>query len=376
MLIKSLTVLLHGLLLVIVHSIQTFTAQSGTVGPSMPVTSSTSSTIILIQPANPSSQSIQFVFQSMNVGYAQLKIYDSNAASSGNVLFNCVSCGNIIPPAFFSSTGSVYVSFVGNSGSPFVTSTFSLQYFNQPSSSNPQLNNITTNLNAGYGKISPQYFNNVIAAKSVQRWVIQTPGQNAITFSFSSFNMGTSCSSQIQIFNDITASGQLIYSGCQNSDQPQYWFYSNTGKALVVLTTSSAASSAAFVLTYIANAELWGCGAFLQPDNLKDDSMILTDGSSIQNYMRRGQQCQWLINPSNAGTVTLVLWWVSLKAGGSIIVYDGATANGNQLWNVAGPSFVTPPPLISSGASMTVVFTSNTYVSDGYYGFRGMTLHT
>ena len=159
----------------------TMTSQVGLVGQGFSVTTPQSQMLWLIQPSTPSSQKIQFIFQALNINSAQLQVYDSIEAQSGNLLFNCVGCGNLIPPPFFSTTGAVYVSVAGFAGSPFQSSTFSIQFVSQPTSKTVQLNNITINMNY----IFTQTWINMYAifiAKNLLNFIIIPPiNKNIIT---------------------------------------------------------------------------------------------------------------------------------------------------------------------------------------------------
>ena len=125
---------------------------------------------------------------------------------------------------------------------------------------------------------------------------------------------------------------------------------------------------------------LFQCGSILNPDVLIGPSAVITDGSATSTSgMRVSQSCGWLIKPSTPGTVTLFLDRVAIKTGGSVVVYDNHFGNGTVLWSgtIVTPvdtylSFITPPPLTSTGNSLFVVYTSNSYPSPALFrGFHG-----
>lgn len=99
--------------------------------------------------------------------------------------------------------------------------------------------------------------------------------------------------------------------------------------------------------------------------------MTLVDGSKSTNLMRRGESCEWLITPFAGSSVTLLMNWVSLKPGASVVVYDNNEESGVVLWDSAGSFTTIPPPLTSSGNSLYVVYTGNSLLATDYFGFNG-----
>ena len=330
----------------------------------------------VIAPTNPSATSIQLIFQSLVLRSAVITVYDTTAITSA-ALYSCVLCSDPMPPSFFSATGSVTVVISGVTGAGFTSSSFSLQYVSQSTVRTTAASNITITLNSGYGKIVPQLFGGLAVANTVQRWKISQPTGTLIMFSFAKFNFGTICSARLKLYDNF-AGGNLLFSGCLQSDYPTSWIYSSTGKALVVLTVGSFDQAVNFQITYDADAELYRCGSYLQPDILNDRSMIIVDGSLSTNDMRRSQSCVWLINPDTVGTITLFFSYISMKIGSSVIVYDNSISTGTVLYNGAistkdsTNSLIVPPPLVSSGRSMYVVFSTNSFASTTFKGFKGI----
>lgn len=330
----------------------------------------------IIAPANPTASSIQLVFQTMVLRSAAINIYDTSAISSAP-LYSCVLCLDVMPPAFYSASGSVTVSIIGVSGAGFLTSSFSLQYISQPTLRTSGLSNITIALNSGYGKIVPQLIGGVLISKSIQRWRVKQPTNSFLTFSFSKFSFGPICSATLRIFDNFIG-GNLVYSGCLQFDVPMNWIYSYTGKALVLLTGGNYDQEIDFKITFSSDAELYKCGSIQQPDVLNDKSMIISDGSYSLNDMRRSQSCVWQITPETLGSVTLFFTFISLKIGSSVVVYDNYIAQGNILYNAvisvkdSSYALIVPPPITSSGTSLYVVYTTNNFPSTTFKGFKGV----
>lgn len=323
-----------------------------------------------ISPNPPAATAIQIIFQKINIDIAELRIYDSIDAS-GPSLLSCVYCGSTIPPPFTSTTGSIYISARGTPAVNFRSSSFTLTYVAIFSSPNLALASIDVILNMGYAKITPFLANGLIPANTLQRWLISETANSLITFSFSSFNLGSDCQAYIEIYDD-SASTNLVFRGCTNKDRPFKWLYSHSGNAVVVLRNPTSNNlNSTFSLTYTTDTTLWECGAYTSPDVMTDLSMVLFDGTKSTDYMRRGDSCSWLISTSVKSPVTLLLRWVSLKTGGTVVVYDNSKPSGYVLWNGVGPTLTVPPPITSTGSALYVVFTSDTRLADGFYGFRG-----
>ena len=99
--------------------------------------------------------------------------------------------------------------------------------------------------------------------------------------------------------------------------------------------------------------------------------MTIVDGSKSTNLMRRGEACEWLITPVAGSSVTLLMSWVSLKPGASLVLYDNNEESGVVLWDSTGTFTTVPPPLTSSGDSLYLVYTGNSLLATDYFGFSG-----
>lgn len=321
---------------------------------------------------NPSIQAsnIQFIFEGLANQQAELRVYDSSA--SGSLIWNCVSCGTILPPPFFSTAATALVYIKGVSGVSFAQSSFTLSYIVMPSAVSDSLRNLTVNMNMGYGSMQPYQVRGLNAVNAVQRWVVRAAGTGTITFSFSSLTFpSASPTDRLQVFDTTSPAGRLLFDS-HDVDHAllSTWLYATSGSALVIFTTTIQTSSS-FLLTYYADTSLFNCGSFLQPEQLRGDSLMLSDGSASNELMRRGAACSWLIQPSSNATVSLVMNWVSLKFGGSVTVYDSSQASGFVLWNGQGGTTTVPPIITSSGSSLFVVYLSDQSDAVVYKGFLG-----
>ena len=328
----------------------------------------------VVQPGNPAASTIQFVFEQFKIRQMELRIYDTQDINSGRVVFNCVSCGDKIPPPFYSRTGSVTIYASAISGVGFTSSSFKLQYTAIPAEDTLQFTNTSVNLNMGYAKIEPFKIGGYVAPNSVQQWAINQNAVSLITFSFGFLNLGDTCSSRLRIYDRaaLSPSANLLFDGCRSSDLPLDWLYSTTGQALVIYTTGPvrAQLEVDFQLSYNVDRELFNCGSYVQPDIMSGATSLLGDGSLSSGLMRRGADCTWLIEPVAGAPVSLVIDWVSLKFGASIRVSDGS-AGGTLLWGVQGITTTVPPIITSTSKALHVQYLSDTSTSNRHYGFFG-----
>ncbi len=96
-----------------------------------------------------------------------------------------------------------------------------------------------------------------------------------------------------------------------------------------------------------------------------------TDGSGTGNLYANNSNCQWLIQPVGAATITLDFIGVFdlelYNCSDKIIIYDGSDTSANILGIFCGNANLTPPAgVTSTGGSMLVRFTS-----DGSYNNTG-----
>ena len=327
-----------------------------------------------LQPLSPVADTIEFTFQSMSINNLELRILEY---ISGTAVYTCISCSSnvdsTIPPTFYSTTGYVIIRAQGVDAQNFQTSEFTLQYLASTEVAVSATNDTTIYLNMGYNHISPNLLTNGYLPKlSSQQWVIDQASK--LLLSFSNFQFPALCGSvQLTILDDTTSVGaNTIYYACKDTDSPDGWIFSSSGKALIILENPTTADVAVdFEITYYSDTSLYSCGSLDAVEVMKDSTMLITDGSKSTNDMRKGVACKWKLQPENAGsTVTLFMNYVSMKPSGSVIVYDG-TVNGDILWNCLGPTSVIPPPMTSTGNSLYIVYESNTVNPTGYKGFLG-----
>lgn len=209
----------------------------------------------------------------------------------------------------------------------------------------------------------------------------------------------------LRIYKSQSNQNDKIYDACSSTikvNSDKLWIDSNNdGYARVELVNSNMSPNDGkevyFEIEWLADSDLWECGEMAQPDRIAADSWMITDGSkgfispknnadqrmSISSPLKT---CDWLLAPytdrSVASTVTLIFRWVSLKPGSKVVVYDNSQASGSVLWdsgqiffenNFEGFTFTTPPPIISSGSSLYIVYSTDprTVTPKLYLGFAG-----
>lgn len=339
-----------------------------------------------ISPAG--GEKVVLIFSEFAFYSAEMIIEDSSG-----VIFTCASCGAgfvdpPIPPPFETTGSSVSITAFGAQGVSFSPSNFVLQYVSRHPSADATLSDITLDYNMGYAHLSPVLLSNgKLQANAKQEYQVNTT-QGAIgteiIFTFSDFTFPADCQSTLNVY-DSSNSGtrKQLFSGCQSSDISEEWLYSETSMLFIYLdnTNRDIDDTVTFTLDYIGQKDLFKCGSLeiQQPDTLRAQSGFLIDGSVETSIMRSGQSCAWLIQPHTAATITLLLHRVSLKYGSGVKVYDGtSTSNARLLWDSGqahyyggfdGASSVVPPPIISTGTALYIVYTSSSLFGGGSYGF-------
>lgn len=195
-------------------------------------------------------------------GSAQLHIYDESISTP---FFTCVACGSIVPPTFYSNTGHVLIKISGVTGSGFDPSSFKLQYVGQISDPNdvdivPSHTNFNLNLRMPYGHIRPVLMGGrYLTALSQQSWTISL---NALEIKFVigyldfATDTSGSCGAELFIYDGLTTSSAILFSGCTSLSDPEEFFFSSSGEALVVLKSVSASVlEVDFLVDYIADDE-------------------------------------------------------------------------------------------------------------------------
>jgi hypothetical protein len=387
------------LLVALLVSVQTTTvttnyfSQKGTITYS--VTDSSDSTTYdtkryVITPTSPTASRIRLIFSAFSMYSAEVHV-EEEVNGKTVTLFTCASCGSgytnpPIPPYFDSTTGSLTVRAYGSSGVSFSSSGFTLQYVSILASADSSMSTVSLAVSAGYDHIIPIPLNDgTIQAGAVQTWDIDTTdgaSSASVTITMSDMNMNSDCLTTLNIYDDDSSNGArtTLFSGCQSSNQPEAFLYSTTGKVSIVLDNSGRSTDDVihFDIIYRADKDLFNCGSLLDYDTLTAQTGFIIDGSISTENMRKGQDCQWLIAPSNGASITLLFHRVSLKYGSSVKVYDASNTTGVLLWDSGqigydggydGATITAPAPIISTYKTLYIVYTSSSLYGAGSLGF-------
>ena len=353
--------------------------------------------------------------------------YTCNSCQLGDRIVDGSSQTSYMPPPFNSSTGAVRI-VVSSSASTSGVSKFTIQYScnvmyvdKHESKSSPSVF-----MAMGYGTVRPFLSTQVqpkgdgtysYAAKlqpfdtqtfnilSPVRWHWNSATQAwdrtsvkstiilAVTLIRWSPAFCTSNEVTLHVYDSATLSNK-VYDAC--SATTKKWLTStDDGYAVVQLKNSNKTASKElyFEVSWYTDSDLWECGEMRQPDRLIADSWLLSDGSQgfssphsggLQRNIIVPKFCQWLLSPfstaSVAPTLTLIFQWVSLKPGSQVVVYDGNSTSSPLLWDsgstffarkTQGLSFITPPPLISSGPTLYVLYSTDPQGDSKFFGFAG-----
>lgn len=219
--------------------------------------------IFVLNPSEVKCDSFLFAFKKFSItGSAQLQMYDEGISSP---FFNCVACGSIVPPVFYSSTGVVTVQVNGVGGAGFTQSSFELQYIGRIS--DPHDEDIIQNqtnfelvLNMPYGHIRPVLMGGkYLAGLTEQTWVISVNAPRIQFYlGFLNFEADSdgNCAATLFIYDGLTTSSTILFSGCNGLSDSEEFIYASSGNAMVVLRSStSAIAEVDFLLDYIADDE-------------------------------------------------------------------------------------------------------------------------
>ena len=298
--------------------------------------------------APPCATSVTLNFSAFNTEliYDGIVVYDSLQATNQIGVFS----GTTLPASITSNTGKILLVFVSNYGT--VSQGFTANYTSTGSS---YCSGVTTLNTLDYGTItdgsgSNNYCNNMSCS-----WLIQPPQANTVTFNFKEFNLESASSDGKSIYDAVE-----IYDGA-NDTAPLLGRF--TGSSIPNAVTSSGGS---MYIKFYSDNELnylgW-TGYYTSTQTpycngtattLNTATGTLTDGSGTNKYANNSN-CAWLIQPTNAKTVTLnfTAFDTELNYDG-VIVYDGSNNTAPVLGRFSGTTL--PPAVTSNTGSMYIEF--------------------
>jgi Zn-dependent metalloprotease len=312
----------------------------------------------LIKPAGATQITLNFTSFSTEANYDTVFVYDGPSAA-----FPLLATwwGNTLPPTLISTGGAMFIRFtsdISNTDSGWAANYTSLGTTPSCSGGNI-LSNSSGTISDGSG--TSNYGNNQLCY-----WTIAPPCATSVTFSFSTFSTEASYDGVI-IFDDLGATNQIgVYSG--NTIPANVT--SNTGVMVIVFVSDYATTLQGFSGSYTSI----GSGYCSSVSTLNtNDNGIISDGSGTNKYCNN-QNCEWLIQPPQATSVSLSFNSFDLEpksADGFTIydaveIYDGINSSAPLIGKFTGNAI--PPYITSSGGSLFIKFYSD--LGDNYQGWE------
>lgn len=309
--------------------------------------------------APPCATSVTLSFTSFNteLNYDGVAIYNSLTATTPIATYT----GTSLPSSVTSSTGVMVVAFI----SDFSTS---LQGFsaNYTSTGSSFCSGTTTLNTSDYGVISDGSGTNNYCNNSNCSWLIQPPNATSITLNFTAFDLeqastdGNSIYDVVEVYDGASASATLIGKFTGNNI-PQA--ITSSGGSMFIKFTSDISDTFQGWSAYYTSTQNSYCNSSVT--TLTTPSGAFSDGSGLDKYANN-TQCAWLIQPTNANTITLSFsaFDTELNYDG-VIVFDGANDTSPVIGQFTGTTL--PSAVTSSGGSMYLLFLSDeTLRSNGW----------
>lgn len=309
--------------------------------------------------APPCATSVTLSFSAFNteLNYDGVAIYNSLTATTPIATYS----GTSLPSSVTSSTGVMLVAFISDFSTP--SQGFTANY----TSTGTSFCSGTTNLNTlDYGTISDGSGSNNYCNNSNCSWLIQPPNATNVTLNFTAFNLeqpstdGNSIYDLVEVF-DGTSSSAASLGKFTGSNIPQA-ITSTGGSMFVKFTSDFSDTYQGWTANYTSTQNSY-CNS--TTTSLTATSGAFTDGSGVDKYANNSE-CTWLIQPTNANTITLSFssFDTELNYDG-VIVFDGTNSSAPVLGQFTGTTL--PTSVTSSGGSMFVAFISDeSFRSNGW----------
>jgi len=188
-------------------------------------------------------------------------------------------------------------------------------------------------------------------------WFISPPCASSVTLSFSAFDTELNYDGVV-IYDDLTGTNQIaVLTGTTLPSSVT----STTGIMTVVFVSDYSTTGQGFSANYTSTGSAYCSGT--TTINTSDYGTV-TDGSGGNNYCNN-QDCEWLIQPPNATSVTLNFTAFDLEDASvdgntiydAVEIYDGATTGATLLGTFTGNNI--PQTLTSSAGSLLIRFYSD-----------------
>jgi len=211
---------------------------------------------------------------------------------------------------------------------------------------------------ADYGTISDGSGTNNYCDNSNCSWLIQPPNATSITLNFTAFDLEQASTDGITIYDvvevyDGASTNATLIGKFTGNNIPQA-ITSSGGSMFIKFTTSISGTYQGWSAYYTSTQNSY-CNSSVT--TLTAQSGTFSDGSGLDKYANN-TQCAWLIQPTNANTITLSFsaFDTELNYDG-VIVFDGANDTAPVIGQFTGSTI--PSTVTSSGGSMYVLFLSD-----------------
>lgn len=290
----------------------------------------------------------------------KITVYDGGDTTASIL---AVLCGNsnMTPPAPVTSTG----------GNMFVRFTSDYSYNNggwdasyTSTAAPPVYCSGQTNLMTASGAFSDgsgssnDYSNNANCS-----WLIQPTGATSITVTFNSFDIETGLDF-VKVYDNSTSPATQVGSYSGNSIPSPVTI--NSGSVLVEFTSNNTVTAPGWDASYTSTQPpppVYCTGS----TTLTAPAGTFDDGSGSSSNYANNSDCSWIINPSNANSITLSFGSFDTQSGVDLVqVYDNSANPPSLLGSFSGNTV--PMPVTLTGNNMLVTFTSDASVNAAGWG--------
>lgn len=306
----------------------------------------------------PSNGNLNIQVYDIQLPQFSVQVYNSSHTSIYSTNSNGKGCLNVDIPSL--PAGTFYVAFYGTptSTTMYYPYAFKVTYSSTPSS----YCSGTTNLTTPSGTFSDGSGSNNYNNNSDCKWKIQPSGATSITLSFTNFNVSDP-GDTVYAYNGSTTSSPLL--GKWAGTTLPTSVTSTGGTMLVRFVTDATNTAAGWTANYSAVVVPTYCNGIT---TFTAASGSFSDGSGATDY-GNNSHCSWLINPTDAYSVTLNFSFFNTEAVNDVVnVYDGSDNTTTLLGSFSGNSI--PSSLTSTGGAMFVEFITNeTITNAGWNAF-------
>ena len=162
----------------------------------------------------------------------------------------------------------------------------------------------------------------------------------------------------LNIYDGNNSNAPLLGSFSGNTIPPT--IVSSSGAMFLDFSSDAMTEYDGWLASYYTSNQTQHCSCLT---TLTNTTCSFNDGSNTNDNYSSNTNCQWLIQPNGAASVELSFnqfktesYYDELK------VYDGSSNSANLIGTFSGTSL--PNTIISSGPSLYLTFTSDTYIND------------